>query len=150
MDLDGFNSAVSWKGFGNFVRCTFANNTLHPTEYGAGLIESDVEDEVGGEGGMRLEQCTIRNNTPTVATIPTFLTDNRAVSENQAAIYSDDTANQVCNIVGDDPLSEIPPCDNSSPLPLSQAGDAFITISYRWLKKVQSVRKSSRTLNTDY
>ena len=57
MDLDGFNSAVAWKGFGNFVRCTFANNTLHPTDFGAGLIEADVEDEPGGEGAMRLEGC---------------------------------------------------------------------------------------------
>ena len=55
--MDGFNSAVAWKGFANFVRCTFANNTLHPTDFGAGLIEADVEDEPGGEGSMCLEGC---------------------------------------------------------------------------------------------
>ena len=128
MDLDGHNAAVAWQGFGNFVRCTFANNTLHIKNHGAGLIESDAEDEEGREGAMRLEQCTIQNNTRTDATIPTLLTDNRAASMNLAAIYSDDPTYQVCNIVGDDPLSKVPACDNSTPLPLAQPSDSFITM----------------------
>lgn len=79
------------------------------------------------------------NNTPTVATIPTFLTDNRAVTENMAVIYSDTASVQVCNIVGDDPLSDVPPCDNSAPQPLAEAGDEFIDDTDAWFTDVKKV-----------
>ena len=84
-------------------------------------------------------RCTFVNNTPTVATIPTFLTDNRAVTENMAAIYSDSTSVEVCNIVGDDPLSDVPPCDNSAPQPLAEAGEEFIDDTDLWFNNVKRV-----------
>jgi hypothetical protein len=173
VDLDGYNAAVAWKGFGNFVNCTFSNNTLFPTNFGAGLIESDVEDEMLGESGMRLEQCTFSETTVTDPSIPVFLTDNRAVNNTrvripslpcrysltalfwcgrhssikasmfcnvlQAAVYTDTQGVDVCNIVGADPLMDVPPCMNSAPLPLSAAASIpkFIYSTNSWLRRTQ-------------
>jgi hypothetical protein len=57
----------------------------------------------------------------------------------QAAVYTDTQGVDVCNIVGADPLMDVPPCMNSAPLPLSAAASIpkFIYSTNSWLRRTQ-------------
>ena len=125
----------------SLVQCTFAGNTLFPSDLGAAVIEAS-----GSSGSqVRLEGCTFSNNTP--STLPTLLADNREADVgNLALFYSDSPSPSVCTYEGDDWESTPPPCVDSSPLALEEAGSDFLATTTAWFVEVQQVRPSCASL----
>ena len=136
-DFDGYSTLyASFDARVSLVQCTFAGNTLFPLDAGAAVIQADASS---GSPQVRLEGCTFSNNTP--STLPTLLADNRgAVVGNEALFYSDSPSPSVCTYEGDDETSTPPPCVDSSPLALDEAGADFLTPTDAWFVEVQQVR----------
>ena len=141
-DFDGYRTLLA--GFDarvSLVQCTFAGNTLFPEDFGAAVIEAEA---FFGSSQVTLEGCTISNNTP--STLPTLLADNREADvRNEAVFYSDSSSPSVCMYEGDD-TSSTPPCVDSSPLALDEAGADFLTPTDAWFVEVQQVRPSCASL----
>ena len=124
----------------SLVQCAFAGNTLFPEDFGdAAVIEAEA-----GAPQVRLEGCTFSNNTP--STLPTFLADNNWPDVGGAVFYSDSPSPSVCTYEGDGSSSTPPPCVDSSPLALDEAGADFLTPADAWFVEVQQVRPCCASL----
>ena len=67
--------------------------------------------------------------------------DNRVADVgDEAVFYSDSPSHSVCTYEGDDVSSTPPPCVDSSPLALEEAGSDFLTAMEAWFVEVQQVR----------
>ena len=142
-DLDGYRTFFAWGDARvSLVQCTFAGNTLFPWDYGAAVIQACA---LLGSPQVRLEGCTFSNNTP--STLPTLLADNRGADVvDEALFYSDSPSHSVCTYEGDDVSSTPPPCVDSSPLALEEAGSVFLAPTDAWFVEVQQVRPSCASL----
>ena len=118
----------------SLVQCTFAGNTLFPSDLGAAVIEAS-----GSSGSqVRLEWCTFSNNTP--YTLPTLLADNRGADVvDEALFYSDSPSPSVCTYEGNLLTNPSPTCVNSSPQALEEAGEGFINITDARFLELQQV-----------
>ena len=136
-DFDGYNTLLAGvDARASLVQCTFADNTLFPSDPGAAVIEADASS---GSPQVRLEGCTFSYNTP--STLPTLLADHREADVgDEAVFYSDSPSPSVCTYKGDNDLSTPPPCVDSSPLALEKAGSDFLTTTNERFVELQQVR----------
>lgn len=123
----------------SLVNCTFEGNSIDAGTSGDTIIRTDDDASVQVNGGaeVRLEGCTFSNNTP--LTVPALLADSRGADTGVLVFYSDSAFPPVCTLEGPDENSVPPPCDNSSPNTLAEAGDSFLNDSNAWLLSVQEV-----------
>ena len=133
------------------MQCTFAGNTLFPsgnTLFGNTIFPGAAVIEASGSPQVRLEGCTFSNNTP--STLPTLLADNRNFDDygegKEAVFFSDSSSPSVCTYEGDDDYSTPPPCVDSSPLALEEAGSDFLNTTNEWSLEVQEVRPCCASL----
>lgn len=101
------------------------------------MIEANA---IQGSLKVRLEGCTFNNNTP--STLPTLLADNKEAKEGREAVYySEFPSPSVCTCEGEDRFATQPPCVDSSPLALGEAGSKFLTTTDTFgFVKLQQVR----------
>lgn len=120
----------------SLVRCTFLDNKLFHSNFGAAIIQADGDDRYGNSN-VRLEGCTFSGNTP--ETLPALLADNRDDEVSTGMFYSDSPTPQICVYEGPDDASVPPPCATSSPGGLGAAGDVFLQGTHQWLQQVKQV-----------
>lgn len=120
----------------SLVRCTFMNNTLFPSDFGAAIIQADGDDRYG-TSQVRLQGCSFSGNTP--PTLPVLLADNRDDNNARAEFYSDSSEPQVCVYEGLDDSSAPPPCMMVAPSGLGDSKTAFLDSKNPWLQQVQEV-----------
>ena len=86
-DFDGYGTFhAAFDARVSLVQCTFADNTLFPSDFGAAVIAAGA---FLGSPQVRLEGCTFSNNTP--STLPTLLADHREADVGDEAVFYSDS-----------------------------------------------------------
>jgi hypothetical protein len=116
--------------------CSILYNNIKDLGGALGVIAVkafDSTDDVSYDAELKLEGCTFQGNIP--STVPVLVADNRG-TEYKAVVYSDSAVPAVCTYEGALSSDVTLQCENSSPEPLENADNNFLTAS-----RIQEVRQ---------